>query len=382
MATALIGARLLLDAGFETGRAVVIEGERIAAVVAADEVPADAERIDLGGLTLAPGFIDVQVNGGGGALFNDAPTVETIATIGRAHRRFGTTGFLPTLLSDDLSVVREAVRAVDAAIEAGVPGVLGIHIEGPFLNTRRLGIHDRSKIRELDDAGFEILTGLRNGRTLVTLAPERTTLAMVRRLAEAGIIVSAGHTNARYAEIRAALDAGLAGFTHLFNAMSPLTSREPGAVGAALEDEKSWCGLIVDGRHIAPATMRLALRCKPIDRFMLVTDAMPSVGMAEKSFMLQGQPIRVEDGVCVNVDGTLAGSDLDMAGAVRNAVAMLEVSAETALRMASRHPAEFLGMGGDLGRIAPGAIASLVAMDEDWKVVRSWIGGREAEDAS
>ena len=379
MATALTHARVLLDRGFETGLAVVIEGERIAAVLPEDDVPATTDRIDLGGAMLAPGFIDVQVNGGGGSLFNDAPTVETIATIGRAHRRFGTTGFLPTLLSDDLSIVRESIRAVDAAIQAGVPGVLGIHIEGPFLNTRRKGIHDSSKIRELDAAGFETVTGLRNGRTLVTLAPERTTPAMVARLAAAGVIVSAGHTNARYEEIRAALDAGLAGFTHLFNAMSPLTSREPGAVGAALEDEHSWCGLIVDGRHIAPPTMRLALRCKPIDRFMLVTDAMPSVGVAEKSFVLQGQKIRVEDGVCVNEDGTLAGSDLDMACAVRNAVEMLEVGLETALAMASRHPAAFLGLSAELGRIASGARASLVALDERLNIVRSWIDGSESD---
>ena len=381
MATALVNARVLLDQGFETGLAVLVEDGRIAAVAPAGELPAAAERIDLDGLRLVPGFIDVQVNGGGGALFNDAPTVETIATIGRAHRRFGTTGFLPTLISDDLSVVREAIRAVDAAINAGVPGVLGIHIEGPFLNTRRKGIHDSSKIRELDEAGFETITGLHNCCTLVTLAPERTTPAMIRRLAKAGLIVSAGHTDGSYEEIRAALDAGVTGFTHLFNAMSPLTSREPGAVGAALEDQNSWCGLIVDGRHIAPATMRVALRCKPIDRFMLVTDAMPSVGMAEKSFILQGQTIRVEDGVCVNVDGTLAGSDLDMACAVRNAVAMLEVDVETALRMASRHPAAFIGLDDRMGRIAPGLTASLVALDENLRVVRSWIDGAEAEPA-
>jgi N-acetylglucosamine-6-phosphate deacetylase len=375
MATALINARLLLDQGFETGRAVVIEGKRIASVPLERDVPAGAERVDLEGATLVPGFIDVQVNGGGGALFNDAPTVETIATIGAAHRRFGTTGFLPTLISDDLSVVREAIRAVDAAIDAGVPGVLGIHIEGPFLSRRRKGIHDSSKIRELDDAGFETITGLRRGRTIVTLAPERTTPAMIRRLADAGVIVSAGHTNGRYEDIRAALDAGLTGFTHLFNAMSPLTSREPGAVGAALEDRKSWCGLIVDGRHIDPVTMRLALRCKPLDRFLLVTDAMPSVGMAKKSFMLQGQRIHVEDGVCVNTDGTLAGSDLDMAGAVRNAIAMLRVSEEKAFRMASRHPARFLRMGRELGRIAPGMRASLVALGDGNEVMRSWIDG-------
>ncbi|MBV9882929.1 MAG: N-acetylglucosamine-6-phosphate deacetylase [Sphingomonadaceae bacterium] len=378
MASALLNGRMLLADGFAAGRAVLVEGERIAAILPEAEIPAGARRIDLDGAMLAPGFIDVQVNGGGGALFNDAPTVETIATIGAAHRRFGTTGFLPTLISDDLSVVREAVRAVDAAIEAGVPGVLGIHIEGPYLNSSRKGIHDSSKIRELDDAGFETITGLRHGRTLVTLAPERTTPAMIRRLVAAGLIVSAGHTNGRYEDIRAALDAGVTGFTHLFNAMSPLTSREPGAVGAALEDPESWCGLIVDGRHISPVTMRLALRCKPLDRFMLVTDAMPSVGMAEKSFRLQGQEIRVEDGVCVTADGTLAGSDLDMAGAVRNAVAMLGLDAEAALRMASAHPARFLRLDGELGAIAPGMRASMVALNEDFAVVRSWIDGIEA----
>lgn len=379
--TAFVNGRILIETGFATGRAVLVEDARIAGILDAAEVPATADRIDLDGAMLVPGFIDVQVNGGGGALFNDAPTVETIATIGAAHRRFGTTGFLPTLISDDLSVMREAVRAVDAAIEAGVPGVLGIHIEGPYLNSSRKGIHDSSKLRELDDEGFETLTGLRRGRTLVTLAPERTTPAMIRRLADAGIIVSAGHTNGRYADIRAALDAGLAGFTHLFNAMSPLTSREPGAVGAALEDEASWCGLIVDGRHIDPVTMRLALRCKPIDRFMLVTDAMPSVGMTEKSFVLQGQPIHVEDGVCVNADGTLAGSDLDMALAVRNAVAMLDVTPETALAMASRHPAAFLNMGDTIGRIAPGFAADFALVDDRLRVTATWVGGQPHSSA-
>ena len=380
MATALVNGNLLLDRGFVAGPAVIIHAERIAAVIDEDDIPAGAQRIDLAGARLVPGFIDVQVNGGGGVLFNDAPTVETIATIGRAHRAFGTTGFLPTLISDDLSVMREAVQAVDAAIAAGVPGVLGIHIEGPYLNSSRKGIHDSSKIRELDDEGLATLTGLRNGRTLVTLAPERTTAEMIRRLVRAGLIVSAGHTNGRYEEIQAALDAGLTGFTHLFNAMSPLRNREPGAVGAALEDEASWCGLIVDGRHVHPAAMRLALRCKGARRLMLVTDAMPSVGMTEKNFVLQGQTIRVENGVCVNADGTLAGSDLDMASAVRNAVAMLGVTPEVALEMASRQPVAFLRLEDSLGRIAPGLRASLVALDERLRVTRTWIDGREAAD--
>ena len=375
MALVLRNARVLTPDGFVHGLAVVIEGARIAAVVHADQVPQDTEDRDLADATLVPGFIDCQVNGGGGVLFNESPTVEAIAAIGAAHRQFGTTGFLPTLISDDLVVVRRGIEAVDAAIAAGVPGVLGIHIEGPFLNADRKGIHDESKFRELDAQGLATITALKRGRTLVTLAPERTTPAMIRRLAAAGVIVAAGHTDGSYSEIRAALDNGLTGFTHLFNAMSPLTAREPGAVGAALEDAESWCGLIVDGRHIAPATMRLALRCKPVDRFMLVTDAMPSVGMIDKHFMLQGHPIHVVDGACVKADGTLAGSDLDMAGAVANAVAMLGVDLATAVRMASLHPARFLGLADRRGAIAPGLQADLALLDGNGRVIETWIAG-------
>ena len=376
MTIALTNGRLLLDDGFVAGPSVLIEGALIAAIVNDDAIPADADRHDLGGRMLLPGFIDAQVNGGGGVLFNDSPTVDAIAAIGAAHCRFGTTGFLPTLISDDLSIVRRGVAAVEEAIAAGVPGVLGIHIEGPFLNVDRKGIHDSTKIRALDDEGFSTITGLRTGRTLVTLAPERTTPAMVRKLSDAGIVVAAGHTDGSYADIRAALDSGMTGFTHLFNAMSPLRAREPGAVGAALDDIHSWCGLIVDGRHIDPVTMRIALRCKPINRFMLVTDAMPSVGMTDKTFMLQGQEVRVVDGVCVNADGTLAGSDLDMATAVRNATSMLDISVETAVRMASGNPAAFLRLDQSVGRIAPGYRADLVSVDDGISVAQTWIGGK------
>ncbi|MDX3886241.1 MAG: N-acetylglucosamine-6-phosphate deacetylase [Sphingomonas sp.] len=375
MTVALVNGRILIDSAFVGGQAVLVEAGRIAAIVAEGDVPADMERHDLAGQRLAPGYIDLQVNGGGGVLFNDMPTVEGIAAIGAAHRRYGTTGFLPTLISDDLSVVRAGVAAVEAAIAAGVPGVLGIHIEGPFLNVARKGIHNPAKIRALDEDGIAAVTGLRHGRTLVTLAPEKTTPAIVRRLVEAGVVVAAGHTAGTYRQIRDALDQGMSGFTHLFNAMSPLTSREPGAVGAALEDEATWCGLIVDGRHVDPVTMRLALRCKPADRFALVTDAMPTVGMAEKSFVLQGHRITVVDGVCVNEDGTLAGSDLDMARAVRNAVAMLDVSTETAIGMASDTPARFLGVAADRGRIAPGLAADFVLLDDALNVAGTWIAG-------
>jgi len=375
--TALLNAEILTPAGVVAGQALLVRDGVIAGLVDRADVPADAVVEDLAGGLLVPGFIDTQVNGGGGVLFNDAPTVETIAAIGAAHRPYGTTGFLPTLISDDLHVVDAAMRATEDAIEAGVPGVLGVHIEGPFLNAQRKGIHDAGKFRVLDDAAIALLSSLKRGKTLVTLAPETTTPDMVARLADAGVVVAAGHTNARYETVRAALDAGLTGFTHLFNAMSPLTSRAPGAVGAALENQSAWCGIIVDGRHVDPATLRIALRTRPLDRFMLVTDAMPTVGMSDKRFVLQGQPITVEDGVCVGPGGTLAGSDLDMIGAVRNAVTMLGLGLEDAVMIASAAPAAFLGLSATRGVIAPGQAADLVLLDQDRNVVRTWIDGRE-----
>ncbi len=374
---ALVNARVLADEGFVEGRAVLIEGERIAAVVAeSDPRVKGAERHDLAGAMLLPGFIDAQVNGGGGVLFNDAPTVETLRTIGHAHRRFGTTGFLPTLISDDLSVIAAAIRAVRDAIDARVPGVIGVHIEGPFISEARKGAHDAAKFRDLDERGVELLTSLGAGRTLVTLAPEVTDAETIRRLTRAGVVVSAGHTDATYEQMHDAFRHGVTGLTHLFNAMSPLTSREPGAVGAALDEPDCWCGLIVDGRHVHPAALRVALRCKRPDRFILVTDAMPIVGSDHDYFMLQGRRVSVRDGVCVDENGTLAGAALDMASAVRNTVRLLGASVELAARMAITYPAQFLGLGRELGRIAPGYRANLTVLDASLRATRTWIDGR------
>lgn len=390
MSLALTNGRVLTEAGFEEGRVVVLAAGRIEAILRNEQwqaarrgAAASKQTIyDLKGNRLVPGFIDTQVNGGGGVLFNDDPSVDSIVEIGRAHRRFGTTGFLPTLISDDLEVVVQAVRAVQTAIEIGVPGVLGIHIEGPFLNEERKGVHDVTKLRWLDEDALGLLTSLNGGgRTLVTLAPERTSPQIIRKLADAGVIISAGHTNGTYEEIKDALSQGLSGFTHLFNAMSQLTGREPGAVGAALDDADSWCGIIVDGHHVDPVVLRIALRSKRPDRFMLVTDAMPSVGAPNKAFKLQGRPISVADNMCVDEHGRLAGSDIDMASAVRNAISMLGVELEQSLQMASRYPAEFLRLGHELGRIAPGYRANLALLDSKLDVVETWIDGRGTDSA-
>lgn len=379
MQSVLVNGRILTPTGIVDGKALAIADGRIAGLIDSADTPPDgfsrATRHDLEGGLLVPGFIDTQVNGGGGVLFNDAPTVEAIAAIGAAHRAYGATGFLPTLISDDLSVVDAALRAVEQAIAAGVPGVLGVHIEGPFLNAQRKGIHDASKFRTLDDEAVALLGSLRRGKTLVTLAPETTTPDMIRRLTDAGVIVAAGHTNATYAATREALDAGVTGFTHLFNAMSPLTSREPGVVGAALESLTAWCGIIVDGRHVDPVTLKIALRTRPLDRFMLVTDAMPTVGLADKRFNLQGRQIRVENGVCVDDAGTLAGSDLDMIGAVRNAMTLMDLSLPDAVLIASAAPAAFLGLAAERGTIAKGQAADLVLLDDALNVRQTWING-------
>jgi N-acetylglucosamine-6-phosphate deacetylase len=374
MLSILTNARVLVGREIVDDHVVVVDGATIKGVVRAADAPRGEAR-DLGGALLLPGFLDIQVNGGNGRLFNDSPDVETIRHIGAAHRRYGTTGFLPTLISDELDVIEAAIGAVGAAIEESVPGVLGIHIEGPFLSTDKKGVHDPARFRRLKPELVRLLTSLKRGKTLVTLAPENASPDLVRDLVRAGVVVSAGHTDASYSVMRACLDAGVTGFTHLFNAMSHMSSREPGVVGAALEDQKSWCGLIVDGKHVAPALLKIALRCKPIDKFMLVTDAMPTVGMEHKEFRLQGRVITVEDGVCVAEGGTIAGSDLAMSTAVKNAIDMLGVEIIDAAKMASLNPARFLGLESSLGEIAPGRRASLVALDDAFNVVETWIDG-------
>jgi len=376
MTIALHNAKVLTDQGLETGLAVLVEEGRIAALVpSADPRVAAAVQVDLQGHTLLPGFIDAQVNGGGGYLFNNTPDVEAIAAIARAHRRFGTTGLLPTLISDDATVMQKAIAATAEAIAAGVPGVLGIHLEGPYIAPARKGTHDASKFRVPDAAEVAMAASLRDGVTLLTLAPEQVPVATIRSLVAAGVIVAAGHTAASYEQAREGLAAGITGFTHLYNAMSPLQGREPGAVGAALEDRDSWCGVIVDGVHVHPASLRVALAAKPRGKVFLVTDAMPPVGADDPSYSLYGEIITAVDGVVRNAAGSLAGSALDMATAVRNSVRLLGLPLAEAARMASLYPAQFLGLDDRLGRIAPGYQADLVLLDDDLQVVATWIAG-------
>ncbi|MDI9238016.1 N-acetylglucosamine-6-phosphate deacetylase [Lysobacter sp. LF1] len=372
---AFTNGRILTDRGFETDLSVIVEDGHLVAVLPGPP-PKDVKVVNLAGRYLVPGFIDTQVNGGGDVLFNDEPTVDGLRRIAQAHRRFGTTGLLPTLISDDVSVMCRAVAATREAIAQQVPGVLGLHLEGPYLNAARKGVHDPSKFHTPDGAELDVVSALGpDGVTLMTLAPERFDAATLRALVERGVIVAAGHTAATYEQLRDGFAAGITGVTHLFNAMTPMNSREPGAVGAALENEDAWCGLIVDGYHVHDATLRVAIAARPRGKMMLVTDAMPPVGGEREDFELYGVTMTCRDGQCTTADGTLAGSALDMATAVRNTVHRLGLPLDEACRMASQYPADFVGLGGELGRIAPGYRADLVVLDTDLQVHGTWIAG-------
>ncbi|GAA0449635.1 MULTISPECIES: N-acetylglucosamine-6-phosphate deacetylase [Sphingomonas] len=365
--------RVVTAAGTLDGATFTLAGGRIAAIDAT--APAAEREIDLAGGWIVPGFIDVQVNGGGGVLFNDAPTVEGIDAIGRGHAPFGTTGFLPTLISDVPEAIARALDATEEAIAAGVPGCVGVHIEGPIINAARKGIHDPEKFRRLDDALIELLTRPRLGKVLLTLAPEMVSHEDIRRLAAAGVILSVGHSDADHDTVAAAFAAGMTGVTHLYNAMSPLKHREPGVVGAALDDQNVYCGIIADGFHVHDAALRIAMRAHPRDRFLLVTDAMSCVGANVDSFVLHGQTIRVENGCCLGADGTLAGSALDMAGAFRHVVNRVGVTPEEAAVMSATAPAAFLGLSHDRGALAPGLRADWVCLTHDLQPAGTWIAG-------
>lgn len=369
--------RLFDGKQMRAGYDVIIDNGRISEIAAPGAAANGGDAtLDLGGQMLAPGLIDLQVNGGGGVLFNAVPTLGGLQAIVAAHRATGTTACLPTLITDNEKVMREGIDAVAAAMAQKLPGILGMHLEGPHLSPEFRGVHDASFMRALDADALSLLTSLQAGKTLLTIAPETVSGEAIKQLRDAGVVVFAGHSAASYDETRAALKAGVTGFTHLFNAMSPLTSRAPGMVGAALDDAHAFIGIIVDGHHVHPATIRIALRAKVRGKVCLVTDAMPTVGADATQFELHGKTISAVDGRCVTEDGTLAGSNIGMIDAVRNAANFAGVDTLEALRMAAAYPAAALGLDDSLGYIRPGYRANLVALDENLRVTKTWIDGQ------
>lgn len=369
MTKTIIAERLFDGQTFQDNVAVTIADGKITAV--GGDAPADAEVLKG---TLAPGLIDVQVNGGGGKLFNSDTSVEAINTIMQAHAKFGTTGMMPTLITDGIDTIRNAADAMAEAIAQGVPGILGVHFEGPHLSVPKRGVHSTQHIRELADAEMEVYTRKDLGIKMVTVAPENVGPDSIRELVKNEVRVCLGHTNTDFETTMAAIEAGASGFTHLFNAMSPMTSRAPGVTGAALLDKETWCGLIVDGHHVHTGSAQLAIKAKP-ERIMLVTDAMSPVGTTDTSFpFFDGTVIR-EGSKLTNPEGALAGSVLDMIGAVKNTVETLDVSLAESLRMAAQYPADYLGVGDQYGSIEVGKQADFIVFDGDYNVTANFIAG-------
>jgi len=376
--TAITGARIFDGDLWHEHHALVIEDGKVAAIALLRDVPAEAHIVPMDGLSLVPGFVDLQVNGGGGVLLNEQRDVEGIRSICAAHARFGTTALLPTLITDTPEVTEEAIAAGLAARAAAVPGFLGLHLEGPHLSIARKGAHDPALIRPMEEADLERTVAARKGleALLTTLAPENASNAQIARLAAAGVTVSLGHSDSGYATATAAVEAGAQVVTHLFNAMSQLGNREPGMVGATLDLGHVSAGLIADGFHVHPAAIRTALRAKRgPGRIFLVTDAMSPMGTDMTSFFLNGREIFREGGRLTLADGTLAGADIDMASCVRYMRDTVGIELEEALRMASLYPAEAIGMTGRKGRLTHGHDADFAVIDGNVAVVSTWIAG-------
>ena len=372
---AIIADRVFDGRGWHRGAAVMVQDGRIAGLASPGEIPSDWPQSRVpAGVFVTAGFVDLQVNGGGGVLLNDQLTPDGMRAIARAHRRYGTTACLPTLITDTREHMRSAIAAARSV--AGHDGVLGLHLEGPFISPQRPGVHRPDRIVQPRVGDLEQLCELAGaGRSLVTLAPECVPAGFVMTLASAGVRISIGHSEASAAVVVQAVAEGATGVTHLFNAMPPFSARAPGIVGTALSEPRLTAGLIVDGIHVDPVSVRAAFAAKGADRIALVTDAMPTVGTSLDRFELVGRAIKLVDSRLTTEEGTLAGAQLDMASAVRNAVRLAKVPLEDALRAASLTPAQFLGVANERGAIVPDAHADLVALTDKLTVAATWIDG-------
>jgi N-acetylglucosamine-6-phosphate deacetylase len=365
---ALTDASIFTGEAFVEGHALLLQDGLILDIVAKNRIPAEARTIPYPDNILAPGFIDCQVNGGGNVLFNAATDTESVVAIAKAHARYGTTRLLLTCISDSKEVMQRALGLMREARRL-CPNILGIHFEGPHLSTTHRGVHDAAFLRDMEPDDLRFMTPEPDEIMLATVAPERVTPEQIRQLVAQGVIVSLGHTAASLEQIRAALEAGATGFTHLFNGMGTMSARCPGPVGVALDDRESWCGIIADGHHVSDEMIRLALRAKPPGKLFLVSDAMPPAGSdAPQSFKLYGETSRIENGQCLNGEGRLAGSSITLSQAVRYCVKSVGIDPAEALRMASTYPAAFLGLGDKLGKLLPGYKADVAVLDRNFSV--------------
>jgi N-acetylglucosamine-6-phosphate deacetylase len=358
--------------------AVIIDGPIIHSITTTDKIPKDIKQINLNGKNIAPGFIDLQVNGGGDTLFSDNPSKLGIERILSAHKKFGTTSILPTLITSSDKSIHKAIEAIRPYQAANSSTVLGLHLEGPFINPKKSGIHNKQLIRKPSDNDRQLIINESKIIKIVTIAPECTSSTFISDLTSAGVAILIGHTEATYQQAKEAIKSGAIGATHLFNAMTQFEGRNPGAIGAIFDTNECWASIIADGFHTEFESLRIAKKIKG-NRIFLVTDAMPTVGGSRQDFLLDDQKIGVKNGKCTNNDGTLAGSALDMASAVRNLVQKVGIPLPEALRMASLYPAQLIRTSSYLGKIAAGYRANLIVFNNQIIIEKTIINGEIEE---
>ncbi|VTT35034.1 N-acetylglucosamine-6-phosphate deacetylase [Klebsiella pneumoniae] len=376
---ALTQGRIFTGHKILDNHAVVIADGLIERVCPLEDLPAGIETRDVGGAIIAPGFIDLQLNGCGGVQFNDdiaAISVETLQIMQKANEKSGCTSFLPTLITSTDELMKRAVEVMRAYLAQNANQALGLHLEGPWLNPLKKGTHDPALIRAPDQELVDFLCANADVITKITLAPEKVDAAVIRQLRAAGIVISAGHSHGTYEEAAAGIDAGVTFATHLYNAMPATSGREPGLIGALFDSPDVWCGVIADGLHVHYANIRNAKRIKG-DKLILVTDATAPAGASIDRFIFAGKTIYYRNGLCVDENGTLSGSALTMIEAVENSVEHVGISLDETLRMATLYPARAMGVDNQLGSIEAGKVANLTVFTRDYKIIRTIVNGNE-----
>ena len=379
MKQAITGSKLFNGIDFIEHKALLIEDQHIAGIVNKDAIPTDFQVKKLDGGILSPGFIDLQVNGGGGKLFNNSPDKESLNTIISAHQYFGTTSIMPTVISDSLNILQKCTNTISNEINNN-HSLLGIHIEGPFFNVKYRGVHQKQYINTINASYLNLFETLDKFPVMLTLAPECISIKQLKHLKSLGFKILAGHTDANYDQLEEAVKYGLDGFTHLFNAMGQISAREPGVVGSAFDFDETSASIIVDLHHVHPSLINLSFKQKPKGKLFFVSDSMATINHGEPSFELYDEVVSESNGRIINSEGKLAGSSITQIDAIKNAYQKCSIPLESAISMATLYPAEYLGVSDYIGQLKKGYRADLAHFDSNFHVQNVWLAGKQIKE--
>ena len=379
MKQAITGSKLFNGIDFIEHKALLIDDQHIAGIVNEDAIPTDFQVKKLEGGILSPGFIDLQVNGGGGKLFNNSPDKESLNTIISAHQYFGTTSIMPTVISDSLNILQKCTDTISNEINNN-HSLLGIHIEGPFFNVKYRGVHQKQYINTINASYLNLFETLNKFPVMLTLAPECISIKQLKHLKSLGFKILAGHTDANYGQLEEAIKYGLDGFTHLFNAMGQISAREPGVVGSAFDFDETSASIIVDLHHVHPSLINLSFKQKPKGKLFFVSDSMATINHGEPSFELYDEVVSESNGRIINSEGKLAGSSITQIDAIKNAYQKCSIPLESAISMATLYPAEYLGVSDYIGQLKKGYRADLAHFDSNFHVQNVWLAGKQIKE--